>query len=272
MSVIISPDLVVSTSSRTPPFPLNHARIGYKSILTENNVTASSQAAGFPASSLVNPLTYEQWRPTGNNATVTVDYGQTVDADYLGIGGGHNLSNVDATLTIEWSIDGNSWTTLKQIKPGNNSPIMLLFNTLTARYWRVSFSSTSPVQVGTMYIGESLSMQRSIYGGVTPITMARQTEFANNQSETNQFLGRSVIREGLSFSLSWKHLTARWYRDYFEPFVLVARERPFFIAWKPDTFPDEISFCWTTDDIVPTNMGTLDYMEVTINCKGMTDE
>lgn len=272
MSVIISPNLVIPEDTQTPPFPLSHARIGYKSILTENNVTASSQAAGFPASSLSNPLTYEQWRPEDSTATVTVDYGETVDADYLGIGGGHNLSNVAATVQIEWSTDGNSWTLLKELKPGTNRPIMLLFDTITARYWRVTFIADSPVQIGTMYIGEALAMERPIYGGVTPITMARQTEYANNQSETNQFLGRSVIREGVSFSLTWQHLTARWYRDNFEPFVIAARERPFFIAWRPSRFPEEISFCWTTDDIVPTNMGVRDFMEVTINCKGMTDD
>lgn len=272
MAVIISPNLVIPKKTTSPPFPLNHPRIGYESIITENNITASSQAAGFPASSLANPLTYEQWRPESGTASITVDYGETVPADYLGIGGGHNLSVVAATVKIEWSVDGDSWTTLKEFKPGNLRPVMLIFDTVEARYWRATFEADDPVQVGALYIGEALAMQQPIYGGVTPITMARETEFANNQSETNQFLGRSIIREGVGFSLSFKHLTASWVREYLDPAIIALRERPCFVAWNPLEFPEEISYCWTTDDIQPKNMGLADFMEVSMSFKGMTDD
>ena len=82
MAVVISDNMViVGGGGNLPPFPLSHARIGYRSFCTESNVTASSEAAGFPATAAVNPLTYDQWRPASTPATWTCTLSAGRDAD-----------------------------------------------------------------------------------------------------------------------------------------------------------------------------------------------
>ena len=41
-------------SGFSPTTPLTHARIGYKSLLTSSNITASAAVSGFPANKLFN--------------------------------------------------------------------------------------------------------------------------------------------------------------------------------------------------------------------------
>jgi hypothetical protein len=273
MSVIISPNLIINTSNNPslPPFPLNHARIGIESILTNSNVTASSESSGFPASALSNPLTYDQWRPSSVPASVSVDNGSTVDVDYIGIAA-HNLSSVGAVIDVEYSTDGVSWILLQELSPGDNGPIMLLFETITARYFRFTVEASDVFYIGAVYIGQALVMQRSIYGGHAPITLSRSTEFSPNRSEGGQWLGRSIVRKGTETSYDWSNLTALWYRQHFDPFVKLARTRPFFIAWYPSKFPQEVGFVWVNSDIKPQNMGVRDFMSVSMNVVGLTDD
>lgn len=273
MAVVISDNMViVGANPNLPPFPLSHARIGYESFCTTSNVTASSEAAGFPAISAVNPLTYDQWRPSAVPATWTCTLASAQDADYIGIAG-HNLSTVGAVVAVEYSFDGSTWVELEQLSPADNSPIMLIFSTITALAWRLSIvSADSAPQIGAIYIGEALVMQRQIYGGHSPVTLSRQTELSPNRSEGGQWLGRSIVRKGVATSYEWKNLTALWYRQNFDAFVKVARTRPFFIAWYPSKYPQEVGFVWTTGDIQPQNMGIRDYMSVSMNVVGLTDD
>lgn len=272
MPVIISPSMVLGgPSGALPPFPLTHAMIGYRTICTADNVIASSQAAGSPAEDAVNIFTNEYWRPETLPATWTVDAGTGVDTDYIGIAA-HTLGTSGATVAMQYSTDGSTWTTLYSLTPADNAPIMLIYETLTARYWRLSVTGSTAPRIGVVYIGQMLQMQRPIYGGHSPITLNRSTVIYNQMTEAGQFTARSITRQGNGASYAWKNLTAGWYRQYFDPFVKAARRVPFFIAWRPITFPTEVGFVWTNADIRPSNMGIRDLMEVSMDVLGVTDE
>jgi len=94
----------------------------------------------------------------------------------------------------------------------------------------------------------------------------------NEQDRGRPICRDSVITEGVSTSSEWKNLTAQWYREKFDPFVVYARSRPFFIAWRYAEFPLEVGFVWTTDDIRPTNSGPRDLMSVSMSVDGYSDE
>lgn len=277
MGLILTPALVLQTPAQSggsgtlPPFPLTHARIGYQTICTTSNVVASSEAAGFPASDAVNVFTNEFWQPTTLPATWTCDAGTGVDTDYIGIAA-HTLGTAECSVTIEYSTDNTNWTQLNAFLPPDNRPIMLLYGTITARWWRFTLTGTTIPRIGVIYIGQSLQMQRPIYGGHAPLTLNRQTTIYNQLSESGQFTARSITRQGNTTSFEWKHLTAAWYREYFDPFVKAARTTPFFIAWRPSTFPEEVGYCWTSEDIRPSNMGIRDLMQVGMTVYGVTDE
>ena len=149
---------------------------------------------------------------------------------------------------------------------------MVIFAEVTDRYFRVSAAGSTAPQIGVIYLGVALAMQRAIYAGHSPITLARRTVKRPTKSEDGQFLGSSTIRYGLQTGFAWKHLKAQWYRDNFDPFVKSARSKPFFIAWRPSKFPNEIAYGWSTGDITPSNMGVLDYMDVSMSVEGYADE
>lgn len=277
MAVIITSSMVLQTPAESggtgqlPPFPLTHARIGYQTICTASNVVASSEAAGFPAEDATNIFTNEFWQPTALPATWTCDAGDGVDTDYIGIAA-HTLGSANCSLTIEYSTDNSTWTELNAFLPKDNRPIMLIYETITARWWRFTLNGTTIPRIGVIYIGQALQMQRPIYGGHAPLTLNRSTTIYNQISEAGQFMARSIIRQGNSTSFAWKNLTATWYREFFDPFVLAARRTPFFIAWRPATFPEEAGFVRTGGDINPTNTGIKNYMEVSMTVYGVTDE
>lgn len=272
MPVVISPNMILGGApGALPPFPLTHAMIGYKTICTAANVTASSQAAGCPASDAVNIFTNEYWRPNVLPSTWMVDAGTGVDTDYIGIAG-HTLGTSGASIDIGYSTDGVAWTSMFSFAPADNSPIMVIYETTTARYWRITVTGVALPRLGVIYIGQMLQMQRPIYGGHGPISLNRDTTIFNQMSQSGQFMARSITRQGNSATYAWKNLTALWYRQYFDPFVKAIRTVPFFIAWRPITFPTEIGFVWTQTDPRPVNMGVSDLMEVSIDVVGVTDE
>ena len=238
MSVIIENNLFLSPPEDAPP--LTHARIGYRTIWRKAGatVTASSEEDDFPASAAAQELTYEFWRPTSLPATWEVDAGEPVTVDYCGIAS-HTLAG--NTVEVQY-FDGDDWQTVADVAPGGNTPLMFLFEPVEAQRWRIQISGGDVPSVGVVFFGRTLAMQRSIYGGHSPLNLSRSTTREPNRSDRGQWLGLSLVRRGVSTDYSWQNLTAAWYRANFDPFVEYATQSrgTFFIAWKPNKFPAEV--------------------------------
>lgn len=289
MAVIFSSDLVVAAESGIVQ-PLTHARIGYHNIVTEDNVIGSTEAAGFDASFAGRPDTYSEWRPVELPATITVDAGRIVEADYVAIGA-HNLENIE--VEISHSLDGVTYTVESTTLTESNDALMFLFEKTEVRFVRVrllvineeslildfenqvyevgDFDQTGGAFIGVLYIGETLEMQRPIYQGHSPATLSRQTELRPSRTEGGQWLGRTRIRDGYGTNFDWSNLRAAWYRENFDPFVEHARSLPFFIAWRPETYPKEVIYAQSDSDISPTNSGPRDLMSVSMTVRGYSN-
>ena len=264
MSVVFSPSLVMSPVDPDAP-DLTHARIGYAKL--SGAITASTSSGGFPASAADNALTYSFWKPLTLPATWEMDYGEDALIDYVGIAA-HEFGDNGNTVTLQaW--DGASWVPIASASPIDSSPIMFIFDEIFVSKIRLSISGGTAPRVGVIYTGTSLVMERAIYEGHSPITLASVTNYTTNISESGQWLGRSIKSQGMATSYQWSNLTAAWYREYFQPFVASVKTQPFFIAWRPETFPDEIGYCWTKQDIKPSNAGGRDLMSVTLNAEGL---
>ncbi len=270
MGVVISEALTVAAAG----VPLTHARIGWQTVTRDAVLTASSETVGFPASALKNPLTYERWLPDSLPATVDLDAGSAVPVDYLGIAA-HLLRDglVSVTLAyLDQSSAPGTWTEVAAGLPAENGTVLFLFPEVFARYWRLTFAGVSPQPVGVIYLGKALAMQRPIYGGHAPLTLSADTVIRPNRSELGQFLGRSVKRGGFKTRAAFANLTAAWVRSELAPFIVNARKAPFFFAWRPASFPQEVGYVWTEKDIVPSNAGPRDLMEVSMDLEGLGNE
>ena len=261
MSVTISPSLYITA----PAVSLSNARIGWKKLT--GTITASSSAGGFPASDADHEMTYNAWKPVTLPATWELDCTTSKSANYIGLAA-HTLGDSATTVYAEyWS--GSAWVEIDSQLPGDNSPIMFLFETELRTKYRIRLTGATVPKIGVIYIGETLDMQRGLSGGNPHITLSRVTRITNSSSETGQFLGRTTIPMGSTAAWSWSALEPDWYRANFDPFVVHARSKPYFIAWRPLEYPTEIGYCWTAEDIRPTNMGVRDYLSVSLNGEGL---
>jgi len=248
-----------------PSTPLTHARIGWQNRIRANNFTATTAEVGYPATNIVNPGTYERYRPTTSPAVIVLDSGSPKISDYMAVQT-KNLTNVQ----VEYSDDGISYTSLFNEATTDNTN-MFLFNEVSARYWRVTLTGVS-LQVVVLKIGLVLAMYRPKYGGVNPLPLARVTAVRPNLSETGQFLGASQKRIGVNGSIEWDNLPADWYRTNFDIFAQTnPRVQPFFIAWRPLTFSEDVNYAWATGDVSPSNSGTRDFMSVGLSMEGFID-
>lgn len=249
----------------------DRARIGYRSVLPAATLSGTAGQPGYPLSAITNPATYERYRPTALPASIQVDCGAAMAVDYIGIAA-HTLGSSGCTVVLESSTNQSTWTNRLTISPGSDETIMGFFGQVSERYWRIRITGPVVPLVGVVYLGAALTMQRELYGGHTPLVLARMTAVRPNLSETGQWLGASQTRAGFGTSFAWRHLTAAWYRAEFDPFVATnPRVRPFFIAWRPHSFPSEVGYCWATEDIAPQNMGIRDLMSVDMRVEAFRD-
>lgn len=269
MAFVISPSVVTNELA----VPLTHARIGYDNFVPDSTVTGTTEEAGFPADAVQRQTTWERWKPNSTtNQDLLIAPATSQEANYIGIAA-HTLGSTGATVEFAYSVDNVTFTTIETLEPADNSAIMVIFPLADAGYWRVRIvSATSAPNIGVVYIGTTLDMERPIYGGHSPINLSRQTVVRPTESEKGQWLGRSVIRYGLQTSYDWNNLKAAWYRANFDPFVKEARFHPFFIAWRPADYPQEVAFGWTSQDIQPSNSGTRDLMSVSVSVSAYADE
>ena len=151
--------------------------------------------------------------------------------------------------------------------PADDSPIMAFFDPVSAQNWRLNIEAyDSAPSIGVFNAGEALQMERPIYGGHAPITLARQTILRSNYSDTGEYLGRTKQRTYLSTSFAWNNLTAAWIRSNWPSLQNGIEAEPFWIAWRPASF-GEVGFCQVDEVPIPQNIGVRDLMSVSMNVR-----
>ncbi len=248
--------------------PTTHARIAHSANWQSGGtIAASTTATGFFADAPDNSLTYEKWQPSALPATWENDFGSANITDYCCIAG-HTLGTNGNTLQVQYH-NGSTWVDIINEAIADDEPIFCIFEPLTRQRFRINISNGTAPSVAVVRFGSALQMQRAIYGGVTPIKMNRNTTVRSTKSELGQWLGRTKIRNNLSGSFAWSHLTASWVRTNIEPFIQAVEQEPFFIAWRPATFTD-VSYCWTNQNPKgPSHSGPVDLMSFDINVEAL---
>lgn len=256
MAIYISQDLYLSGALDDGYINANNPKIGYRNLLEAGGVTATYEDDEHPITNVQNVSTGEYWKSSDNYniqyVEMTISPGPV---DYFAIAG-HNLAG--AELKLQYRLDpGDAWTDVTSpVIPGDNSAIMWLFTAInTAAYYRLHIEPSEGIapRIAVIYLGAILTLQRRVYVGHKPVTYARDTGVVSGMSESGQFLGRVVRNQTLEFALSQQNVDPEFYREYVEPFVQSAITRPFFAAWRPSKYPEEVGFCWLTRDIQMEN-------------------
>lgn len=251
--ILLSSALVLSPEAAT--LSLNNPVILYRNLITASDITATSEEDDYPASNLANPLTFPDagWRAT-STAEQALEF-TISDADGpSGLGfAEHNFGTAEIGVKVERYVDGD-WETLFDQMPASDAPLMFRFDQVSTAEMKVTLASgNAAARAAVVVIGPALVVQRRIWLGHTPITMGITTETVNGISQAGDYLGTDVLGETNGTTIDIKNLTPDWYRTYFDPFIRAAKTSPFFFAWRPVDYPNEVGYCWLNGNPKPVN-------------------
>lgn len=254
MSLVISS--AVSLAAVADGLSLDHPVIGWHNVVTASTIVASAESANFPASNLANPATHLEWRGTDTSEQyLTITTNEVDPIDYIAVAR-HNWSTAEIPVSVEGFI-GGVWTEIcDEVMLPDDGPALFRseLQSLSQLRFRLQEGSAIP-RAAVVYAGKLLVIQRKVYVGHTPLPQARKRSIVNGRSESGNFLGRIVLGESRETTVPLSLLDPAWYRATMDPFMAAAGEDPFFFAWRSQSYPREVGFCWLTDDPMPAPVG-----------------
>jgi hypothetical protein len=152
----------------------------------------------------------------------------------------------------------------------DDTPMMWRFAPGTFVALRLTMDPTSVFpEIAVAYAGELLELERRIYVGHRVLKYNRKTNVVTGFSDDATFLGRIVLGKVTESSLSLQNITASFYRTDIDPWLSDAVQRPFFFAWRPTSYPEEVGFCWLTGDATMSNQRANGMVQATANLRGI---
>lgn len=253
--------MTVSTSGYTlgSNQPLHHTRILW------DFVTGTSSGFGGGSYDLAaNDYTNQRWEATNTPASAGAGY-QLIGASQFDfdtvIIAAHNLHQIGVATQV-WTapelVAPFTWTQRASVTPTDGRPIAFMMNnagsprTVGTVRVQVPAGGVASPKIGIVRIGVALQMPRPLGQGAEPIGLRSVKDVRQMDSETGQWLGRTVQRRRQEATIGWPHLDAAWYRANFAPFADTLPERPFGLIQNAVSMPESVAWCWTNDDPRPS--------------------
>lgn len=237
--------------------------MGKPAILHDNRFdaaapAASSTAAGYDVANLTDWRPYTWWQPTALPATVTVDCGSATAADYAFISG-HDLYTQGASVEVRGSTDNFSASDVlvASSTPTADTPLLIVFNSASYRYWRLKITGTTMPSLAIAAIGAMLRLPTYLPQGFDPV--GRKMIGDTNRSSRGQVLGRVVDFEEWSQDIELTSVTWSWVRNTWLPaWAAHLRSTPFGFAWDPENYPADTRLVSVGNEFeTPHNSGSL---------------
>lgn len=231
-------------------YPLTHPRICWRNYT--GTITSSSETSGYEDDLADVPQTYNAWKPLSVPADWTMDFGSIKEVSFIAIGA-HTLGSDGATINIQYDSGGGTFATLiGPHTPSSDDAILFLISGTNADRVRVQITSASAnPELGVIRIGQATEWPQMARWTGIPIDEALKVQYRTNRSVTGEWLGRTVLGQGLEFEVNLEHLSETWrtgewaeFRDY-----LQTGDATFFIASRPvSPYLDEVAYVWPADN------------------------
>lgn len=270
--IILSENLVLSEVLEPGTNPDNPI-IAWHNLVTIANLSATGSHEGHPVTNMANSATNLRWQAPeieyhGFEASVAA----TEPIDYIAFAG-HNFASGAVRIQILGSVDwGGEWLTLvADHYVDSDGP--LIYRIEPRPYTNIWFDLTpegdEPVRIAVLRIGKLLTLPHRLYVGHTPTPMGRRVDRVPAQSISGQYLGSIITGSETRGGIALQNLKPAWYRENFEPFLRHAETEPFFFAWRPHTYPNEVGYLWLTNDPIPVNQRPNGMMQVSLEYAGV---
>ena len=232
---------------------LSNHRIAYSNLAAGITPVVTSESSGYEAVNALTWLSSQQWL-AASSATqyFQLDLGSAVGIDCFGAYK-HNLGDVAGSLLVQYSTSslGGTFTTLFAINPGaansggNRTLFRINSNQVSARYWQFVFSGHNAApRAGVLFLGASTLLPAPDHPFRVP-RLNRASEILNNESESGEFLGRSLLRAGFVTGFKLGKVAETWARDNWDPVQKGLEINPFFWAFDAGRYPDDAYLCFT---------------------------
>lgn len=233
--------------------------VAYSNIFESGTVIASSEATGYYKENAYD------WRGddillfnSGTTHTLTVDYGAAVTVDVFCLAY-HNLGALGATVTVRYSTDNFATddNVLATLSPSDNLVIFKPMTSTHVRYWRIQIALGAAGQpyIGQVLLGAMLNLPKAVKVGSTIVHDSDDDDIINNIAQNGNFLGMTVINQGVKGSISFDFMTESYLRNEYKTFKDHARTKPFFYSWRPSLYDADAIICWR-DGKIPTANAT----------------
>ena len=242
-------------------YPMTHPRICWNSIARRAVVSTDSEAAGFEAVNAASPFTYSFWRPEVLPASLTLTLPSAEPVAYIAFAD-HDLGSVGASLDIEVFASGLWVSVVAGLQPASDADLVVLCAERNATAVRVTVSGAVPT-IAVIAAGPVIEVPQMQYADVgTPVDLSGETEYRTTRTIGNAYVGRSVKRQRNINRFPIANVTEGWVRSVLAPFIADAVSYPYFLAERPQDYPDAVSYRWQMEDIRPERTGRADLMRV----------
>ena len=250
--IVISPSLVMSESDLTPDHPI----IGYRNIVTTANIAADGADANYPVTNLANPATHLRWQSDDDDEQyLTITTGSADPIDYVGIAK-HNFGTAEIAVSIEGDDGGGYDTLVDPAIPGDDSALVFWFTPAAFTAIRIKLAAGSAIpRAAVVMAGKLLVLPRKIWQDHTPIPFGRRQKVINGRSESGNYLGSIATTAWNEGRIKSSLISPTDYREDIDDWMRAAvfDRQTFFFGWRPESYPNEVGYCWATNDAQPRN-------------------
>lgn len=223
--------------------------VAYRNLLESGVVTASSEAAGFEKENAFDGIGTDYWMPAAGGVNwIQATTPVSEDVDYVAIGR-HTLGTESAECVIQhWN--GAAWTnSCDPFTPVDDDVLLVLFDAVSNTQHRLHINCAGTPRVGALSFGRRLTMEQGIFAGHAPEKLNRVNRVSGGRTEGGAFLPSNIVRSGVDSRISLSHLSASFVFAEVDPLMRHLEQRkPFFWAWRPLGFPDQVVWAKAVDD------------------------
>jgi hypothetical protein len=261
----------MSTVTRAPE-QIHESIICYDNILKDaSTITASFSSAGNPGAAF-NWFTFDGYQAVNNSENfIIIEFSQVRAVDYFAFYK-TNAATIGSTITLQYEATPGNFSDIITVTPANESPQLVTFNAVNSDKFKIVFSAGSaPLFLGVASFGEALRIPFGLETTFNSPHNAQQYEIISNQSETGNFIGRSVRKAATPFNVSTNLLEYDWFVTNWRPFLRHIERRPFFFKWSDNFYNDETVFSWSAEKIATPVYTDNNFMSFSLDLFGLTE-
>lgn len=250
---------------------LNETYLCYENLLRNGSVVASSEDSDFPVEQCFDGFTNTFFKPAASG-TVNIDLtlSSPDSVDYFAYYN-TNAGDYSGTIKLQYHNGSTYVDCFSAYTIPSGKPYIKTFTEQTSNLWRVVLTATDISSWADISFGKALKMPYGVYIGYTPPQQDRDKTILNSISQNGSFVGRTVLRKGISTDLSFKGMTLDFVRNYWEGFVNHAELYPFYLLWDKVNYPADNAFVWTDGNIPKPVISNYRHMTVNLSCNGVVE-